>query len=60
MLKWGIRLVYVQLFIVMMSALGQWGNPFTFFFIGGILIFAYSGLVYLKEPEGSEEAELHD
>lgn len=56
-IKWGIRLLWLELFIVLMVPMGKWYHPFTFWMVGGcmcLLLAILSCEKYLLETEELE------
>jgi len=58
-LKWGVRALYLNWFIVLVMAFGRWDNPQTFSFVGAISCLVFSALVFVREEE-EEIAEPND
>ena len=50
-LKWGTRLLYIQVFIALLVLQGNWNNPQTFPYIGSVLCLVFSALFFIKEDE---------
>lgn len=48
-IKWGTRLLYVEIFIVLFMALGSFDNPRVFTWIGGIVCLCVTALFFVKE-----------
>jgi len=40
-LKWGYRLLYLEIFLFLITSMFYWDYPPTVFYAGGILIFFY-------------------
>lgn len=49
--KWIIRILYLNIFIVLMVSVGYWDRPFTFGFVGGIVILAFTGILFAQVEE---------
>jgi hypothetical protein len=52
--KWVIRILYMQIFIVLMATMGYWHKPFVFGFVGGLVVLAITGIMYASEPVQKE------
>ena len=50
-LKWGYRLLYLELFISLMVVMGYWHIPFTFAFLGAVGALLYVGFVWKNKGE---------
>jgi hypothetical protein len=49
------KLLYVLLFVILLFA--RWDMPFSFGFVGAIVIFVFLGLYYLKDEFWNDEEE---
>lgn len=48
-IKWGIRALYLDMFIVLMATMGYWHLPFALSFVSGIMILAFTGIIFAEE-----------
>jgi hypothetical protein len=56
LLSLGRKLLYVLLFVILLFA--RWDLPFSFGYVGAIVIFVFLGLYYLKDEFWKEEEEI--
>jgi len=56
-LTWGIRLLYVQIFLSLMIVLNLWEYPITLPFIGAVLALTLTALSVVTNEEAWEEYE---
>ena len=62
-IKWASRLLYLEIFIALIVAMGYWHLPFTFAFIGAVGSLSYVGFHWIKKEEEipvSAETDKHD
>jgi len=50
-LKWGVRLLYLQIFLSVLVVSGQWWNITTYTFLGSVLCLTLSALFFLKDED---------
>ena len=56
-LKWGYRLLYLQLFIFAIMSMFYFDNPITLPYLGAILCLLYVALIWKRHPEEEEKKE---
>ena len=54
-LTWGVRSLYVLLFLFLMSIMGRWHLPFTLAYLGAIVCLVITGLSVVQNNEVWEE-----
>jgi hypothetical protein len=57
-IAWGRRSLYVLLFIIL--AFARWDQPFTFGYVGAIVIFCIMGLSLTKEESAQGDMNNED
>ena len=59
-IKWASRLLYLEIFIALIVAMGYWHIPLTFAFIGAVGSLSYVGFHWIKkEEEIKKESDTH-
>jgi Ca2+/Na+ antiporter len=56
LIKWGYRLLYLQVFIFVIMSMFYFDNPVTFAYLGAILSLFYVALVW-KQYNGEKEID---
>jgi len=54
-ISWGVRSLYVLLFLFLMSIMGRWHLPFTLAYLGAIVCLVITGLSVVQNNEVWEE-----
>jgi len=56
-LEWGVRSLYVLLFLFLMAIMGRWHLPFTLAYLGAIVCLVFVGLSVVNNAEVWEELD---
>lgn len=57
MIRWGVRSLYVLLFLFLMSIMGRWHLPITLAYLGAIVILVITGLSVVNNAAVWEELD---